>query len=310
MSIAMAVRGRASCLGSRVGAILVLDDRIVSTGYNGTPEDMKNCDEGGCDRCLNRDKYGSGNAYDVCICVHAEQNVLLSAARFGIAVEGGIVYTTMRPCFGCTKELLQAKIRSVYYIHDWKHPTRAPPRVGPGTRCGTSLVYTSGEPRRLHMITTRFALIPGLLLTLGGCMTNATVELTKAPFDATTQLTNGTSGATKEFLDPTTEFTSSTTPGALADGRCSGPNKRPPSSRCIPTKISAQTSPAARGNILRRWLPSPASRHRSLDGPSEQHEKFLSPRFSMSRSHRRIPASESSRSPGHAGTACRLTAHQ
>jgi hypothetical protein len=69
------------------------------------------------------------------------------------------------------------------------------------------------------MMTRRFALIPGLLLTLGGCMTNATVELTKAPFDATTQLTNGTSGATKEFLDPTTEFTSSTTPGALADGR-------------------------------------------------------------------------------------------
>lgn len=69
------------------------------------------------------------------------------------------------------------------------------------------------------MMTTRFALIPGLLLTLGGCMTDATVELTKAPFDATTQLTDGTSGATKEFLDPTTEFTSSTTPGSLAEGR-------------------------------------------------------------------------------------------
>lgn len=69
------------------------------------------------------------------------------------------------------------------------------------------------------MMPKRFALILGLLLTLGGCMTNATVELTKAPFDATTQLTNGTTGATKEFLDPTTEFTSSTTPGALADGR-------------------------------------------------------------------------------------------
>ncbi|HQR16309.1 MAG TPA: DUF3015 family protein [Nitrospira sp.] len=69
------------------------------------------------------------------------------------------------------------------------------------------------------MITTRFALIPGLLLTLAGCMTNATVELTKAPFDATTDLTGGTSGATREFLDPTTEFISSTTPGALTDGR-------------------------------------------------------------------------------------------
>lgn len=69
------------------------------------------------------------------------------------------------------------------------------------------------------MMTTRLALIPGLLLTLGGCMTDATVELTKAPFDATTQLTDGTSGATREFLDPTTEFTSSTTPGSLAEGR-------------------------------------------------------------------------------------------
>src|SRR5574340_1105006 len=63
-----------------------------------------------------------------------------------------------------------------------------------------------------------FALIPGLLISLTGCMTNATIELTKAPFDATTDLTNGTSGATREFLDPTTDFTSSTTPGALTDG--------------------------------------------------------------------------------------------
>ena len=69
------------------------------------------------------------------------------------------------------------------------------------------------------MMTTRFVLIPGLLATLAGCMTDATVELTKAPFDATTDLTGGTSGATREFLDPTTEFTSSTTPGALTDGR-------------------------------------------------------------------------------------------
>lgn len=76
-----------------------------------------------------------------------------------------------------------------------------------------TLVYTSGEPKRPHMITTRFALITGLLLNLGGCMTNATVEMTKTPFDATTQLTDGTTGSTKEFFDPTTEFTSSTTPG-------------------------------------------------------------------------------------------------
>lgn len=123
MGIAMAVRERANCLGSRVGAVLAVQDRVVATGYNGTPEDMTNCDEGGCERCANRGKkYASGTGYDVCICVHAEQNALLSAARFGIPVEGAVIYTTMRPCFGCTKELLQAKVKAVYYLHDWAHP--------------------------------------------------------------------------------------------------------------------------------------------------------------------------------------------
>ena len=122
MLIAMAVRKRANCLGSRIGAVIVRDGRIISTGYNGTPQDMKNCEDGGCYRCANRDKYVSGTAYDLCICVHAEQNALLSAARFGIAVGGSSVYTTMRACFGCTKEMLQARIEAVYYIHDWSHP--------------------------------------------------------------------------------------------------------------------------------------------------------------------------------------------
>jgi dCMP deaminase len=56
----------------------------------------------------------------VCICVHAEQNALLTAARFGISLEGADVYTTLAPCFGCMKELLQAKVRSVYYLGDFK----------------------------------------------------------------------------------------------------------------------------------------------------------------------------------------------
>jgi len=122
MGIAMAVRARADCLGNRVGAILVLDDRIISTGYNGTPANMTNCTQGGCPRCSQRDRYASGRAYDICICVHAEQNALLAAARFGIATEGATLYSTMRPCFGCTKELLQASVRGVNYLHDWQYP--------------------------------------------------------------------------------------------------------------------------------------------------------------------------------------------
>jgi dCMP deaminase len=126
MGIAMAVRKRANCLGSRVGAVAVVGNRIVSTGYNGTPSKMTNCLDGGCHRCANRDKYPSGAAYDLCICVHAEQNAMLAAARFGIALQGGAVYSTLQPCFGCMKEMLQAGVVDVFYLHPWKHPDPEP----------------------------------------------------------------------------------------------------------------------------------------------------------------------------------------
>jgi dCMP deaminase len=120
MRIAMAVRARANCTGRRVGAIIVRDRRILSTGYNGTPSDMTNCLDGGCHRCAHPETYGPGESYDVCICVHAEQNALLAAARFGVAVEGCTAYTTLQPCFGCLKELLQASVREVCYLAPWE----------------------------------------------------------------------------------------------------------------------------------------------------------------------------------------------
>lgn len=66
--------------------------------------------------------FPSGTGYDLCICVHAEQNALLTAARFGTPVEGAVLYSTVRPCFGCTKEALQAHVDAIYYLHDWRHP--------------------------------------------------------------------------------------------------------------------------------------------------------------------------------------------
>ncbi len=122
MGIAIAVRERADCLGTKVGAVIVVDRRVVSTGYNGTPSGMKNCTEGGCYRCREREKYGPGEAYDRCICVHGEQNALVTAARLGIPVGGGVVYTTLKPCFTCLKEILQSGIVRVVYLRDWQHP--------------------------------------------------------------------------------------------------------------------------------------------------------------------------------------------
>jgi dCMP deaminase len=122
MNIAIAVRKKANCLGRRVGAILVRENRIISTGYNGTPEGVDNCLDGGCVRCRDKQTYQASVGYDVCICVHAEQNALITAARFGISIEGATAYSTMRPCFDCSKALLQAKVSGIYYLHDWTHP--------------------------------------------------------------------------------------------------------------------------------------------------------------------------------------------
>ena len=122
MRIALAVRARADCTGNRVGALLVKDHFIIATGYNGTPSGAPNCSAGGCERCAHPERYPSGQGYDLCICVHAEANALLMAARVGIAVAGSTLYSTMRPCFGCSKELLQAGVARVVFLHDWRHP--------------------------------------------------------------------------------------------------------------------------------------------------------------------------------------------
>jgi len=124
--IALAARTRADCLGRRVGAVITREGRVVSTGYNGTPFGMPNCSEGGCHRCSQRDTGTAprGGAYDICVCVHAEQNAILTAARFGQQTLGASLTSTTQPCFGCLKEMLQAGITEVRYLHPWD-PTEA-----------------------------------------------------------------------------------------------------------------------------------------------------------------------------------------
>ena len=135
MGLARAVRDGADCLGSRVGAVLVREHRVLSTGYNGTPAGFTNCTDGGCVRCRDSslDRSGrsdemtdpdhvSGRALDVCVCVHAEQNAFLTAARFGTRVEGATLYTTLRPCFGCLKEAVQAGVERVVFGEPYALP--------------------------------------------------------------------------------------------------------------------------------------------------------------------------------------------
>jgi dCMP deaminase len=113
MKIAEDASTRSNCLRRKVGALIVKQRSIISTGYNGTPMGVKNCFEGGCPRCLSDVEPGQG--YDTCICVHAEANAILLAARHGNATDGGVLYTTVRPCFSCLKEAIQAGIREIVY---------------------------------------------------------------------------------------------------------------------------------------------------------------------------------------------------
>jgi dCMP deaminase len=119
MGIAHAVSTRSNCIRRRVGALIVVDKAIIATGYNGTPIGVRNCIDGGCPRCHSDAAPGEG--YDTCVCVHAEQNSIVLAARHGNATDGGVLYTTLRPCFGCAKEAIQAGIRELVYEEPYEY---------------------------------------------------------------------------------------------------------------------------------------------------------------------------------------------
>uniref|UniRef100_A0A7C3J6W4 dCMP deaminase family protein n=1 Tax=candidate division WOR-3 bacterium TaxID=2052148 RepID=A0A7C3J6W4_UNCW3 len=112
MEITKLVASRATCLRRKVGAIIVKDRHILSTGYNGPPKGVKHCDElGGC----LRDKLNipSGERMELSRAVHAEQNAIIQAAKLGINIEGADMYVTNQPCFICAKMIINAGIKRV-----------------------------------------------------------------------------------------------------------------------------------------------------------------------------------------------------
>jgi dCMP deaminase len=115
MRLATVVKSRADCTRRQVGSIIVKDFRIISTGYNGTPHKIKNCSEGGCLRCLRRDKGEiKGFEYEEsCVCIHAEQNAIIQAAYQGSSTKGATLYSTANPCSSCAKMLINAGIVKV-----------------------------------------------------------------------------------------------------------------------------------------------------------------------------------------------------
>ena len=120
LNIAREASTRSNCIRRQVGALVVKRKSIISTGYNGTPIGVRNCFDGGCLRC--QSDAPPGESYDTCVCVHAEQNAIVLAARRGNSVAGGTLYSTLRPCFGCLKESIQAGIEKIVFGEVMSYP--------------------------------------------------------------------------------------------------------------------------------------------------------------------------------------------
>lgn len=113
MNIAYLVRERSTCLRRQVGAIAVWENRILATGYNGTPTGLEHCTRRGCLR--KRLGIPSGQRHEICRGIHAEQNVILQAATSGINLCGAVLYSTTFPCSLCCKLLINCGIKTIYY---------------------------------------------------------------------------------------------------------------------------------------------------------------------------------------------------
>jgi len=113
MSLARLAATRSTCLRRHVGAVIVKDRMLLSTGYNDTPRGLRNCGDGGCARCASDAAAGTG--LDTCLCLHAEQNAIIQAAYHGVGIAGGAIYCTHQPCLTCAKMVVNAGLVRIVY---------------------------------------------------------------------------------------------------------------------------------------------------------------------------------------------------
>jgi len=113
ISIANQVASRSTCTRRHIGALVVRDKRILATGYNNVPSGIEHCTTKGC----LRDELGipSGERHELCRGIHAEQNAVVQAAKYGTAIDGASMYTTTQPCILCAKIMMNAGIKEIVF---------------------------------------------------------------------------------------------------------------------------------------------------------------------------------------------------
>ncbi|MDR3263960.1 MAG: cytidine/deoxycytidylate deaminase family protein [Clostridiales bacterium] len=109
IGIAYLCAKRSTCLRRQIGAVIAVDNQIISTGYNGACSKLDECTDIGCLR--NELNIPSGERHEICRAVHAEQNAIIQAAVRGVSLNGGTLYCTHSPCVLCAKMIINAKIK-------------------------------------------------------------------------------------------------------------------------------------------------------------------------------------------------------
>lgn len=120
MQMAEVVSTWSSCYqeNRHVGAVVVRDKRILTTGYNGAPAGIKSCADRGV--CLRRERnIPSGTMQEVCYAVHAEQNAICQAAKMGVSLEGATLYCTHQPCVICARIIINSGIKKIIFKYGY-----------------------------------------------------------------------------------------------------------------------------------------------------------------------------------------------
>ncbi len=116
INIAKEIATASKCVSKKVGAVIVKDGRILSTGYNGTPSGYINCRDY-WDNEYTKEHHEWSKTYEI----HAEMNAIIWAAREGISINGATIYVTLEPCSECSKNLIASGIKRIVYDKAYEH---------------------------------------------------------------------------------------------------------------------------------------------------------------------------------------------
>lgn len=119
MKMAIEISNASQCVSKKVGAIIVKNGRILSSGYNGTPAGYENCNVH-----WNHVDHSEHHEWSKKYEIHAEMNAIIWAARKGIKINKSVIYCTHEPCHDCTKNIIASGIEKIVYLHDYKHTNK------------------------------------------------------------------------------------------------------------------------------------------------------------------------------------------